>query len=113
MAEIKSWNNYSEKDIKKLSDSTAQNKYFILLGDEYKKNKVPEALGDILKPTGSPKPVYTLKETSARRDKDCNIYYGLIYSKDGFEDTDHGKVRFEWKGKGKLHVYANRGLISS
>ena len=111
MVEIKSWNNYSEADIKKLSDSRAQNKYFILLGDEYKKNKDPEATEDILTPTGSLKPVYTLNETSARIYKDCNIYYGLIYSKDGFEDTDHGKVRFEWTRKGKLHVYANKGLI--
>ena len=37
LTEIKSWNNYSEEDINKLSDSTAQNKYFILLGDEYNK----------------------------------------------------------------------------
>ena len=113
MVEIKSWNNYSKDDIKKLSDSTAQNKYFILLGDEYKKNKGPEAPRDILKPTGSPKQVYTLNETSARRYKDCNIYYGLIYSKDRFGDKDKCKIHFKLKKKGNLHVYANRGLISS
>ena len=112
MAEIKSWNNYANgDDIEKLSRSKAQKKYFILLGDEYNKKKSAEAPEAILKKSDSPKAVYALKETSARRDKDCNIYYGLIYSKDGFEDTDHGKVRFEWKGKGKLHVYANKGLI--
>ena len=114
MAEIKSWNNYANGgDIEKLSRSKAQKKYFILLGDEYNKKKSAEAPKAILKKSDSPKTVYALKETSARRDKDCNIYYGLIYSKDGFEDTDHGKVRFEWKGKGKLHVYANEGLIGS
>ena len=116
IAEIKSWNHYSNKDITKLSKSSAKNKYFILLGDEYKKNKGPEAPKDILnilKLTGSPKQVYTLNETSARRYKDCNIYYGLIYSKDRFGDKDKCKIHFKLKKKGNLHVYANRGLISS
>ena len=112
IAEIKSWNNYSDKDIDKLSKSSAKNKYFILLGDEYGKNKPPDI--GVLTRLENQEQVYKLNDDPIKgKGKRLYIYYGLIYSKDGFEDTDHGKVRFEWKGKGKLHVYANRGLISS
>lgn len=107
MVEIKSRNNYSEgNDIKKLSTSIAQNKYFILLGDEYNKKKGAEA-PEILKKINAPKAVYALNEKFAISHKDCDIYYGLIYSKKGFTY----KGPFEWTEKGKLHILTNKGLI--
>ena len=112
MAEIKSWNNYANgDDIEKLSRSKAQKKYFILLGDEYGKNKIPDI--DVLTKLENQKQVYKLNDDPIKgKDKCLYIYYGLIYSKNHgkkkFKDNDY----FEWKEKGNLHVYANRGLIS-
>ena len=112
ITEIKSWNNYAHgADIEKLSRSKAQKKYFILLGDEYGKNKTPDI--GVLKKLENQKQVYKLKDDPIKgKDKHLYIYYGLIYSKDHgkkeFKYNDH----FEFKEKGKLHVYANKGLIS-
>ena len=120
IAEIKSWNKYSKYDLNKLStfkvisssNSRLRNKYFILLGDEYsrKKSQNLEILKEIKK-VKKPKSVYKLNENQTKkRYRDCNIYYGLIYSKDRDFKYDGP---FAWTEKGNLHIYTNKGLIKS